>query len=172
VAKTGFPDGEPPRQGAVHAADAAPGAEPGAGPQIARGRTHARPQGRGRAALSDADCEALERAIAMCRAESEQERAHIDRVLAAEGWQQAGETAAYHQQDRRLKLKPWEMSPCQFRGDIDSYLAATSIPASSPEWHDYRGARQAALLIKRLLAAGLSKYEPDPETALKRKTAN
>ncbi len=62
--------------------------------------------------LSKVDREALQRALAMARAESEQERAHIDRVLAEEGWREAAETAAYHLQDRALKLRPWQPPPC------------------------------------------------------------
>jgi hypothetical protein len=53
--------------------------------------------------LTQSDREALQRALAMARAESEQERAHIDRELAEQGWQHAAET--YHCQDSALRLK-------------------------------------------------------------------
>jgi hypothetical protein len=42
--------------------------------------------------LSRVDREALERALKMVRAESAAEREHIDRVMAKEGWQRAGES--------------------------------------------------------------------------------
>jgi len=118
------------------------------------------------APLSAVDREALERALDMARQESPAQRDQIDRMLREDGWGRTAEFAAYCCQDHHLKLKPWEMPPCWVRGDPDAILAA---PAAN---HDYRGHRQATLLLKRLLAAGLSKYEPDPEAALKRKAAH
>jgi len=115
------------------------------------------------APLSDVDREALTRALEMARAESEEERKHIDRVLAEDGWQQAAETAAYHCQDARLHLRPWQPPPCWIR-NLAGDLAAGN---------DGVGGRYAAAkLVQRLLAAGLSRFEPDPEAALKRRMAN
>jgi hypothetical protein len=114
--------------------------------------------------LSDVDREALERALELARAESPTQCKQIDGMLAKDGWDRTAEFAAYCCQDGRLKLRPWETPPCWIRGDPEAYLVGTG--------HDYRGLRQAALLLKRLLAAGLSKYEPDPETALGRNAAH
>ena len=109
--------------------------------------------------LSRIDREALTRALKMARAESEQERGHIDRVLAQDGWQRAAETASYHCQGTRLRLRPWQPPPCWCR-DPEGDLAAGN---------DGIGGRYAAaLLTQRLLAAGLSRYEPDPIAALAR----
>jgi hypothetical protein len=116
------------------------------------------------APLSAVDREALERAIELAKAEGPAQRQQIDDSLRERGWDRTARFAAYACQDSNLKLRPWQMAPCQLRGDVDACLAATG--------HDYRGRRQAALLLKRLLAAGLSRFEPDPETALKRKAAN
>jgi hypothetical protein len=110
--------------------------------------------------LSQADREALQRAIDMARAQSEEERAHIDRVLAARGWQEAGETAAYHLQDAQLRLAPWQMPPCWIHGDARAALA-TPLP-------DERGYRKAAQLVLELTARGLSRFEPDILGALAR----
>jgi hypothetical protein len=107
--------------------------------------------------LSKVDREALQRALEMARAQSEQERAHIDRVLAEDGWQQAAETAAYHCQDARLHLKPWQPPPCWI-SNLAGNLAAGD---------DGVGGRYAAAkLVQRLLAAGLSRFEPNPIAAL------
>jgi hypothetical protein len=110
--------------------------------------------------LTKADREALQRAIDMARAKSPQEREHIDRVLAQDGWQEAAETATYHLQDRALKLKPWQTPPCWLRSDAAVQVALlTPLP-------DLKGRRFAAELVQQLIAAGLSRYEPDPLRAL------
>jgi hypothetical protein len=110
--------------------------------------------------LSRADREALQRAIDMARAQSEEERAHIDRVLAADGWQEAGETAAYHLQDAALHLAPWQTPPCWIHDDVRGALA-TPPP-------DHHGYRKAAELVLELTARGLSRFEPDILGALAR----
>jgi hypothetical protein len=107
--------------------------------------------------LTKADRDALRRALEMARAGSEEEREHIDRVLAEDGWQRAAETAAYHCQDARLHLKPWQPPPCWIR-NLAGNLAAGD---------DGVGGRYAAAkLVQRLLARGLSRFEPDPLGAL------
>ena len=74
-----------------------------------------------------------------------------------EGWQWAAETAAYQCQDKALKLRPWQPPPCWIR-DPDGDLAAGD---------DGIGGRYAAAkLTRRLLQAGLSRFEPDPVDAL------
>jgi hypothetical protein len=95
----------------------------------------------------------LQRAIDIARAQSEEERAHIDRVLAADGWQEAGETAAYHLQDAQLRLAPWQTPPCWIHGDVRAALATTSP--------DHRGYGKAAQLVLELTARGFSRFEPD-----------
>jgi hypothetical protein len=110
--------------------------------------------------LSRADREALQRAIDMARAQSKQEREHIDRVLAQEGWQEAAETAVYHCQDKALRLKPWQTPPCWLRTDTAVQLALLTPPP------DPKGRRFAAELVQELLAIGLSRFEPTPLAAL------
>jgi hypothetical protein len=110
--------------------------------------------------LTRADQEALQRAIDIARAQSAEERAHIDRELAEDGWQHAAETAAYHCQDSALRLKPWQTPPCWLRTDAAVQVALLTPPP------DVRGRQMAAELVQELLAAGLSRFEPDPLRAL------
>jgi hypothetical protein len=107
--------------------------------------------------LTKADRDALRRALEMARAGSEEEREHIDRVLAEDGWQRAAETAAYHCQDDALRLKPWQPPPAWIR-NLQRDLATGD--------DGIRGRYAAAKLVQRLLARGLSRFEPDPLRAL------
>jgi hypothetical protein len=104
--------------------------------------------------LSEVDREAMTRAIAI---ENEYQHKHerlrdgesrLDRELKKD-WIEAGKSAAYSCQVRVLGLKPWQSPPCY--GDAHP-------------GHD--GHADAAVLLKRLLACGLSRYEPDPLGAL------
>jgi hypothetical protein len=105
--------------------------------------------------LSPIDREALERALARVQAESEEERDRFDRMLGGSGWQWAAESAAYHCQIAALKLKPWQAPPAHVHGDeIDP-----SVYGCKPG---------EVALKRRLLAAGLSRFEPDPLGALER----
>jgi hypothetical protein len=107
--------------------------------------------------LSAVDIDAMTRAIAIIRAESFASREQIDDKLASEPWEEVGHFAAYAAQDRALRLRPWEMPPCWIR-DPGGSLAQPH--------DDHRGERRAAELLKKLLAGGLSRYEPDPIVAL------
>jgi hypothetical protein len=108
------------------------------------------------------DREAMARAIAELRAESDQERERIDGMLAREPWERVGAFAAYCRQDTNLKLKPWMTPPCWVR-DIDG------TPADGDD--GVMGRYAAAVLLQRMLAAGLSRYEPDPVGAFERAEA-
>jgi hypothetical protein len=99
----------------------------------------------------------MARAIDMVRSEDRHHREQIDRMLVDEPWEDVGRFCSYAAQDKSLRLKPWEVSPCQVH-DLDTALAAP------PE--DHRGFRRAAELLKRLLDAGLSRFEPNPLAAL------
>src|SRR5262245_47356001 len=113
--------------------------------------------------LSQTDRDALTRALETARAESESERKRFDREETEQGWQWAAETAAYHCQDRALKLRPWQPPPCWI-WNVEADLTAGD---------DGIGGRYAAaLLTRRLLQASLSRYEPDPLGALERAEAN
>ena len=76
-------------------------------------------------------------------------RSQIDRQLDSRPWEEVGAFAAYSCQMKSLRLKSWELPPCEVRVDN-----------TDPE------CAYAAKLLRRLLAAGLSRYEPDPVSAL------
>jgi hypothetical protein len=107
--------------------------------------------------LSREDTRAMARAIDLVRSEDRHHREQIDGMLTSEPWEDVGRFAAYAAQDRSLRLKPWEVCPCNVH-DLEAALAAP------PE--DHRGFRRAAELLQRLLAAGLSRFEPNPLAAL------
>jgi hypothetical protein len=84
---------------------------------------------------------------------SEVDRDALERALkiaqASEPGEQDARTAAYTCQRRALQLRPWQSPPCY--GD------------ASPG-HD--GHRDSEALLRKLLDAGLSRWEPDPIGAL------
>jgi hypothetical protein len=97
--------------------------------------------------LSQIDKDALERAVATVR-KSRAEAKRIDERLAKSDWFGIATDCAFHAQMIALGLKPW-MSPPMF--------AHITEP---------RRDEQAIALLHRLLAANLSRYEPDPLGAL------
>jgi hypothetical protein len=78
--------------------------------------------------------------------------AQIEDKLRCEGFEAAGEFAAYSAQCDTLRLRPWQAPPCHVRGTVPS---------------DVYGCRPGEIALRdRLLAAGLSLFEPDPLSAL------
>ena len=70
-----------------------------------------------------------------------------------EKWWDEAMGAVYHCQMETLRLRPWQTPPC-WVGD------------ERPHVDDHRGEVAAWELRRRLLAAGLSEFEPDPVRAL------
>ena len=79
--------------------------------------------------------------------------------LASEPWEDVGEFASYSAQCRALRLRPWQFPPCWIDDDIPAALNDPDPIAVS---------ELRAELLQRMLAAGLSRYEPDPLKALER----
>ena len=104
------------------------------------------------ATLSDVDRDALKRCIEMARTYSAARDEQISWKLGPGGcsWQETARFCAYLCQSKNLGLAICEFPPCWLL-DIED----TEGPA-------FKGKPQAARLLKRLLAAGLSQYEPDP----------
>src|SRR5262245_19551845 len=98
----------------------------------------------------------MERAIEWARHESPASAYQIGNKLASEPWEEVGRFAAYGAQCHALRLKPWEWPPCWI-WDIDAELATPP---------DQSGRHRAAELVQQLLAAGLSRFEPDVLGAL------
>jgi hypothetical protein len=76
-------------------------------------------------------------------------RQQVTIMTKQDGWFEAAEFASYHCQMQALNLKPWETPPC---------LAA---PDDTP----------AGRFLRRMIAAGLSKFEPDPIQSFEDKAA-
>jgi hypothetical protein len=98
--------------------------------------------------LTKTDIAALELALKLAREESPGRAQQLALKLAEDGWWPTARFAAYSCQVDRLHLKPWEHPPC-WCDDPDDY----------PD-------REAARLLKRMLAAGISQFDPDPMAAL------
>jgi hypothetical protein len=106
------------------------------------------------------DKDAFERAIAMMRSEADG-RELLDAISARQKtFAETGETAAYYCQCRNLKLKSHQPPPM--------YAAANAVGGDdgSSGWF------QAEQLLRRLLDAQLSRFEPDPVRALAEVEAN
>ena len=113
--------------------------------------------------MTPTDKDALTRAIVAARAESAGRAKQLDSMLTDRPWQEVAEFAAHCVQGRTLGLMPWQMPPLCYANRLDSALRE---PFGDP-----RGAREAGELLRRLLDAGLSKYEPDPLGGLERAEA-
>jgi hypothetical protein len=107
--------------------------------------------------LSPADRQALELAISTARKHSPAHQQQIDDKLMCEPWFVVATFAAYCCQSRALNLKPWQWPPCDVEPN-DADLAGL----------EHRGISDSARLLRRLVASGLSKYEPAPLEALAR----
>jgi hypothetical protein len=79
----------------------------------------------------------------------------IDNMLADEPWESVAQFASYSAQNRNLGLMPWQNPPCHAR------LANLDKPFDDP-----RGERESAELLSKMLALGLSRFEPNPLQAI------
>lgn len=96
--------------------------------------------------MTKIDKAALELALEMVLTGKDLNRAEQVRlILEEDGWRQAAKFCSYYLQMRRLRLKPWERPPCRLDRPDDS---------------------EAGRLLGRMLAAGMSKYDPDPLAAM------
>jgi hypothetical protein len=112
--------------------------------------------------LTEIDRKACRRAIDMIRqSNAGASLLQLEEKLAEDGFEEAGLSAAYSQQMKNLHLRPWQSPPCW----IDPADVADII-AAGPGEDDTHGRYDAARLLKRLLKAGLSRFEPDPANAL------
>jgi hypothetical protein len=92
------------------------------------------------------DLDALQRAMERARKRDKVRAQQIDAKLLDEAWGDVAEFAAYGCQIEALGLRPWEDPPMY--GDIKNAQPA------------------AAALLAKMLAAGVSRYEPNPMKAL------
>jgi hypothetical protein len=95
------------------------------------------------------------RAIEIAKAESPGRAAQIASKLKTESWREVAEFASYVCQHRALQTRPWELAPI----DVDE---DDPIPGGD----DAHRKGRAITLLRRLLHAGLSRYEPQPLAAI------
>ena len=104
--------------------------------------------------MDEIDKEALTRALELTKAEPECAE-QIQFMLKDRSWEEVAQFAAHHQQCKNLRLKPGEIAPCH--GAVNLAVPGTDADESF---------LAANRLLQRLLDAGLSQWEPDPEAAL------
>jgi hypothetical protein len=102
--------------------------------------------------LAAPDRTALDLALKQCRAASSARDQQITAMLMERPWQEVAQFCSYNSQMDSLKLKPWEFPPCWVEPDDRQH-------------------RQAAKLLREMLAAGVSCWHPDPLAALDQKRA-
>jgi hypothetical protein len=100
------------------------------------------------------DRKALQLAVERCCAESPGRRDQITAKLQEEPWEDVAEFCAYSCQVDALHLKPWQWPPCWIT-DPDNLEADGSLDAKD-------GRRNAAELLRKMLRAGVSRYECEP----------
>jgi hypothetical protein len=111
--------------------------------------------------LSRVDREALTRAIVVARSESPDRAEQIDEKLKEDPWLEVAEFAAYVAQNNTLHLKSQQIPPCW----IDDPYGDDDL---ARDLFGLGGTVEARALCRRLLEAGLSRYEPDPIAALEK----
>src|SRR5262249_25615653 len=122
-----------------------------AGAVYRRAHTTRRGHGTLTMAHSEADRDALERAMQIARRDPSRAQ-QLDEKLQDESWDEVAAFAAYVCQNRALHLKPWQSPP-------------SSVAEDDPDEDD----EDAQMLLRRMLAAGVSRYDPDPLAALKQR---
>jgi len=116
--------------------------------------THREPAG-----LTPADHAAMMRAVERLRLHPDPgRREQIELKLRDDHPSEVGEFASFSCQIDALKLGPREAPPCCY----DPACLDAIIAANDSGWYSAAGAK----LAKRMLRAGLSRYEPDPLEAV------
>jgi hypothetical protein len=98
------------------------------------------------------DIEALTRAFRLACEEGPEERTRFETLLDTRGQEEAYETAAYHRQCHSLALKPWQAPPMH-SGDVADDAT-------------YGNKTSEVRLKRRMVALGISIFEPDPAGAI------
>jgi hypothetical protein len=105
--------------------------------------------------MTPIDIAALSKALAAARAEDAGRRQQIDAMLIDRPWERVAQFAAGCAQSANLGLMPWQSPPCR-----------ASLRDLDQPYGDPSGKRESAELLKRLIDAGLSIFEPSPLAAL------
>ena len=105
-------------------------------------------------APSAVDRDALERAMQIAQRDPLRAE-HLASKLEDEPWIEVAEFAAYCCQIESLSLKPWQSPPVH----VDENANEPNNPARESD-------SAARRLLRQMLAAGVSRYDPDPLKAL------
>jgi hypothetical protein len=108
--------------------------------------------------LSRIDHDALTRAVAIQSKDPVQRRRIAEKLAAGEDWERVAGFCASACQHDALALMPWQSSPLWFGNHLDEVLREP--------FGDSSGRREAGEVLKKLLALGLSKFEPSPVLAI------
>ena len=104
--------------------------------------------------LDAVDRDALERAMQIAQRDPLRKE-QLQSKLEDEEWTETATFAAYSCQIESLSLKPWQSPPCQIDEDADE-------PDNAEREPDTVGRK----LLRQMLRAGVSRYDPDPLAAL------
>ena len=103
----------------------------------------------------DVDRDALERCMKIAQRDPLRTE-HLRSKLEDEPWIEVAEFASYSCQIESLSLKPWQSPPCHIDED--------AVPDNDDREPDTVGRK----LLRQMLANNISRFEPDPLTALRR----
>lgn len=101
----------------------------------------------------DVDRAALESCVKIARRDRERRKLIDDKLASGETWDSVAFSACYGVQFAALRLKPWESPPCVV--DEDGFERDPI----------------AQTILRQMLGAGVSRYDPDPLKALARARA-
>jgi hypothetical protein len=107
--------------------------------------------------MTRTDKDALARAIEMAKTLDPVYSAAVESKLTSGAWEEAALYACVHLQSQALRLRPWMCPPCHANDAID--LA---------EGDHYGNKPGEVALRQRMIALGLSVYEPNPLEAIER----
>jgi hypothetical protein len=100
--------------------------------------------------MTENDLAALRSCIEICLAKIDDSTdVQVRDMLAHDPWNEVARFASYSCQSDALNLKPWDEPPCVAR-------------EHDPNERD----KKAQRLLRKMLAAGVSRYHPDPLAAL------
>ena len=102
----------------------------------------------------DVDRDALERCMKIAQRDPLRTE-HLRSKLEDEPWIEVAEFAAYGCQIESLSLKPWQSPPCHIDENADA-------PDDADREPDTVGRK----LLRQMLRAGVSRFDPDPLKAL------
>jgi hypothetical protein len=106
--------------------------------------------------LAPVDRVALECCLEIAMKEDTVTRRQLQVMLTDRPWTEVATFASYCCQSHALNLKPWEYPPCW--ADDDEANPDGRSPMCKT--------KEARALLLRMLAAGISRYDPDPMAAL------